>query len=46
MSIIGKASKTRGTWSINPVTKVVKNKKAYDRKKSKQDAKNQIKDYK
>lgn len=36
MSVIGKMSKTRGTWGdIKPVTKVKESKKAYNRKKDK-----------
>jgi hypothetical protein len=30
---IGEMTNTRGTWELNPVTRVVQNKKAYTRKK-------------
>ena len=43
MSIIGKMTKSRGTWGdIKPVTQVKESKKAYNRKKSKKNWKKVI----
>lgn len=33
---IGEMTQSRGLWSINPVTKIKESKKAYDRKREKQ----------
>lgn len=33
MSVIGKKTKTRGVWLMNPTTKVKDSKKIYNRKK-------------
>jgi hypothetical protein len=46
MSVIGKMTKSRGTWAIKPVTKVKESKKnRYDRKKRKKDTKRRIDEY-
>jgi hypothetical protein len=37
-----KKIKVRITWGFNPVTRVVKSKKAYDRKKLKQQLRNKL----
>lgn len=35
MSVIGKKTKSRGLWLMNPATKIKDSKKKYNRKKSK-----------
>lgn len=44
MSVIGKKTKSRGLWLMNPTTKVKQSKKVYNRKKNKSEAKNILKD--
>jgi len=39
MSVIGKKTKSRGLWLMNPTTKVRDSKKKYDRKESKKEIK-------
>jgi hypothetical protein len=47
MSIIGKKTKSRGTWGgINPVTRVKESKKnAYSRKENKRETRERVRDY-
>jgi hypothetical protein len=46
MSIIGKKTKSRGTWgSIKPITRIKESARAYDRKQTKADTKKRVKEY-
>lgn len=45
MSVIGKKSNSRSFWQIKPVTKVKESKKAYNRKRNKQETKKRVSDY-
>lgn len=46
MSLVGKKSNSRTTWSINPITRVKDSRKAYKRTQHKQETKRQLLDYK
>ena len=46
MSIIGKQTKSRGTWGgIKPITRIKESHKAYDRKKAKQEARERVREH-
>jgi hypothetical protein len=46
MSVIGKQTKSRGSWLMNPVTKIKDSKKNYNRKRNKKETNSLIKDSK
>lgn len=46
MSLVGKKSNSRGTWSISPITRVKDSRKSYKRNKHKQETKSLILDAK
>lgn len=46
LSIIGKKTKSRGTWgSIKPITRVKESAKAYSRKENKRDTRERVREY-
>lgn len=46
MSIIGKKTKSRGTWGgIKPITRIKESAKAYSRKETKRDTKERVREY-
>jgi hypothetical protein len=44
MSVIGKKTQSRGTWTIKPVTRIKESKKAYNRKENKRDTRKRVDD--